>query len=490
MSGQYDPYSLSLRSRNMSLFHQRTITKHSDHDQKLLLLFFGVLFVVIAALHFVFLTQIGFMSDDYTLMLSVEKGDELWHLHHSPLLECFWKLTALRGIEAFYWRVFVLAVHVFNVFLLYLISHRQLKLNLFQTLFLCACFAMSPAGIEALAWTCSAGYVLTIFWIFLAWHLFFKWQEKSEGLFLKGILLATLQVAAFLTWDWGILLFPVLAVFSFTRENYTRSAKLLFPTLFCWVVGSALRVFSSYGIVWQQNSLERKIQFLLGAPFLGFFPNITKEFYHTWGGLVVIGLFVAFIYYAAFSNRYALASLFCFFLSIFPWVNGGNPSSRYFYVSMPFIFIAVAIGLGKIKNQFLALSLGGFFLLIQLNFTYERDVLWKKAFEQSQHLSEATKEILIKHSSNLVVLVNIPDAYGPEKMPMRPQMWFSGFNQLFPDIKVVKARGCPFIWTRGTDPFSRQEIFEAYQGSALYEAVYRSQNDWREFALIPFGSSN
>lgn len=473
----------------MSLFQQSTITKQSDLAQKPLLLFFAILFGAIATIHFVFLTQIGFMSDDYTLMVSIEKGDELWHLHHSPLLEYFWKWTALKGIGAFYWRIFVLSIHVANVCLLYLISHRQLKLNFFQTLFLCACFAMSPAGIEALAWTCSAGYVLTVFWIFLAWQLFFKWQETTKTLFLKGMFLAALQVAAFFTWDWGILLFPILAIFALTREDYGRSVKLLLPTVFCWVVGSALRLFSSYGIVWQQNSLERKFQFLLGAPFLGFFPNITKEFYSTWSGLLVIGLFVAFIYYAAISNRYALASMVCFFLSIFPWVNGGNPSSRYFYVSMPFIFIAVAIGIGKIKNQFVALSLAGFFLLIQLAFTYERDVLWKKAFEQSQNISEAAKDIL-KHSSNLVVLVNIPDAYGPEKMPMRPQMWFSGFNQLFPDIKVVKARGCPFIWTRGTVPFSRQEISDAYQGSTLYEAVYRSQNDWQEFKLIPFASSN
>lgn len=452
-----------------------------------LTLFIAAILCVIGAIHVVTTLQIGYMSDDFALIENAATGKRLWHLHYSPVFQFLWECSAAGSFGQLGWHALSLGFHLLNSGITFYIARRQMQLSLNISLFALALTAMNPAGIEAVAWSCSAGYVVTSTWLLLGVSVMLS-QMKTTTI---ALLLALLQLLAFLTWDWGILLFPiVLAILWAINIPWNRPFDIVnFMTLWaplgaCWLVGFILRSTSQYETGWQDNDLLTMVKFVIGAPFLGLFPNFDKTFYVSLPGMV-LGSFVAlFLVWSAFKNRFALAMLLAFILCIMPWVLGANPSSRYFYIPMPFLYLTLSMGLQQIKPAKIAPVMLSVLLAVELTFAYERAKLWYMAYKESQSLKNKVEQLVHTSAPHSFIILNIPDAYGPEQLPMRPQMWFCGFHTLFPSVDAPKSQDCPYVWKAATSYANKKEILAAYPDKKVYEVVYHQPGDWSEFDII------
>jgi hypothetical protein len=231
-------------------------------------------------------------------------------------------------------------------------------------------------------------------------------------------------------------------------------------------------------------------QFFFGSPLLGLFPNLSKNTYFS---LPMLGLFTAvalLLTWAAWQQRMVIILLVCFFGTILPWVKGGNPSSRYFYVAMPFLYLAIVLALSTVKSQVKAWIVAFLLLASQFWDTYQRSVLWLEADHAAHILMEQT-EILLSSTvtEKQIVIVNVPEAYGSPNMPMRPQLWYCGFKEYLNDkglkVAFAKTDDSPFVWHKSTGRLPRQVVASMYSEALLYETVYKD----KEFVLIPFNSA-
>jgi hypothetical protein len=268
-----------------------------------------------------------------------------------------------------------------------------------------------------------------------------------------------------------------------------RGWKLLIPVGICWLGALTVRSFSDHGVFWQHNDFVTAARFLFGSPLLGLFPNLNKESYFS---VPILFLFVAMVLFlgrAAWKQGIVLALLICFFGAVVPWVRGGNPSSRYFYLAMPFLYLALTLALQQLKSQYIAWGIATALLVSQFWSTYERAVLWVEADQQAHALMKEVVVLLSTFPSEKMVIVNVPEAYGPQQMPMRPQMWYCGFKEYLRgrniDVALVKTDDSPFVWERSPDRLSRDAVAAAYPEKTLYEVVYHQER----FTLVPFNQS-
>lgn len=440
--------------------------------------------LVVAALlsiHVLYILPIGFLSDDYALIQSAREGTRLWSLHYAPIMQSLWECTADGKLSSFGWRLTGLGFHWINAGLVFLLAKKGLQLSMPTSLFAATLFALNPAGIEAYAWTCSIGYVLTTTWILLAMICY--GLDDSKRIF-KIIALSCLQTLAFFTWDWGVLLMPVVFLYSLTREN--SKLTLIFPGI-VWFIGTMLRAFSKYPAGWHTSSLFTKLKVFLGAPFLGLAPQMDKAFYSSAMGIALALALLAIMVWIAYKDQKALYLLACFFISIVLWVWGGNPSGRYFYIPMLFLYLILACGFDLMKNTRISSSLIALILALECIWAYQRAALWNQAYAHSLSINQELHKITANATSS-IILINPPEAYGPEHMPMRPQMWHCGLQSLIPTLEVVMTKGCPYVWGNREGLIYRDEIKQKYMTTKpIYEIVYESPNDWTKFKVVPFG---
>lgn len=449
----------------------------------------GMCLVGAMLIHVLLTVRVGFMSDDYALMHSAQHGLRFWHLHASPPLEFLWRLTAQGLISAYAWHGAILGIHMINVALLYMLARRWCSLDVPRALLVATFYMLSPAGIEALAWTCAAGYVVTMTWILATLLCFLSWRKNARLTWLKAIVLSLMQLGAFLMWEWAVLLLPVLWVFSFIGEH--RGWTLLVPVCICWAAAVALRSISDHGVFWQQNDLAKAGQFFFGSPLLGLFPNLNKEAYFSFYMLGLFILLATLLAWAAWRQRLILILLVCFFGAVLPWVKGGNPSSRYFYLAMPFLYLAIVLALTQMKYKSVSWAAAVILLSTQFWMTYERAQLWVEADHAAHALMEQTEALLsASNMANSLVIVNVPEAYGPPQMPMRPQLWYCGFKEYLSvkgwNVAFAKTDDSSFVWSKSSGRLPRHTVAAMYPGVVLYEVVYRP----KEFALIPFIGGN
>ena len=455
-----------------------------------LLLFFALATIIF--IHLFTTLSIGYISDDYSLINNAKYGTNLWSLHYSPMFRFLWECSASGSLSALDWHLLTFGFHIINTLIIFLIAQKCFHLSLRMALFSAVLTSLNPAGIEALAWSCSAGYVLTAALIYFSIYFLFSRHEvvSFNQNVLTGFTLAIIQLAAFLTWDWGILIFPVLLVCSLIIDKpyafcWKDSVLRLGPICLCWVIGAYLRATSDYSYSWQHNSWDTMLKFALGSPMLGLFPNFDKTFYSSAWGILSGSLLLVFLIWTALKSRIALALLVCYFLSILPWVLGGNPSGRYFYIPMSFIYLILAIGLQKIPYKTLSAFGIVFLISCELYLAYTRASLWKQAYVESQNLKFQVETIALEAAVNPIIIVNMPDSYGPNDLAMRPQMWFCGLNALYPNIKIVKTSDCNYIWKPTAAYHDRNSIVSKYNQNELYEVVYQTTDNWKSFALVP-----
>jgi len=439
-------------------------------------LFLFVLSVI--AIHATTTLQIGLISDDYDLIAHAKEGKNLWSLHFSPFLTFLWKQTQLGTFPVFAWKLLVITFHLLNVYLVYLIAKIGLKVSLPAAILASALYATSPISMEALTWTCCAGYVLSGTWIFLTLILYERIQNLSG--FLSGTLFVILQILAILTWDWGIFLFPVLGLYALTNK---KSLSPLIPVSVVWSLISVWRIFSPYQTGWHENNLTTVVYNLLGAPVLGFLPQMDKTFFFSIPGYLITGIIWSLLLFGSWKNRKAASLLIAFILFTALWAIRGNPSSRYFYVPMAFLDLVLVTAIDQIpwrKGAIIGLI---FFVGLQWIWMEERAQLWKMAYQESIHLSDQIALVTLRHPEKEITIVNLPESYGPPSLPLRAQFWFGGLDTLFPNIHVVKTIGSPFHWEKRQGLLTREEIKNIYKEQPIYEVVHTHHHDWRSFSF-------
>lgn len=453
---------------------------------------------------------IGFFSDDYNLLHEAASNTFSHGLHYSPLSNLLWRLTAAGYLQAQSWHFLALGFHFLNSFLVYYYLRKK-DHQMIGALFAAALVSVNPLGVEAIAWSCCLGYVMTLTWLMLGLLVIEILHNKKWA----PLLLAGLQILAFLTWDWGIVLFPVFAILVFfpfesvpepgpvaeprlpsfansgpdlvsgadskgqRRGTFRKAFSLLLPCCVCWLLGLALRAVSDYGVRWQENSLETIGRFLIAAPVIGLFPQFEKETYHSfWGILLIIGTYATMLF-LALRKRMVGGLFLCFFVCSIPWILFGNFSGRYFYLSVPFLYMGLV--LGNKRKALLPLS---FFLILQSYWMAERVGLWENAYQRAQQLRYQIQEIAVDQKA--LVVVNLPEAYGPENLAMRPQIWYGGLQVLIPNTIQVRTHNCPFVWKGGRNLVERDQVASLFPEQTIWEVVYKNKNDWHDYTLKPF----
>lgn len=456
-------------------------------------IFFPLLLLLMAfVLQLYMAMSIGFFSDDYDLLQNALNQTVAYGLHYSPFANFLWKLTAQGFLTAQKWHFFALGLHYLNAFLVFLFIKRRSPEGIAPACYAAAFAAANPLGIEALAWSCCLGYLLTVTWLMIGLFIYDSFRTHTTKLLSRALLLALLQGIAFLSWDWGILLFPILCTMALTETHFwrntsTRNRWLAFflPIGLCWCLGVWLRATSEYAVRWQENGLLQISSFALEAPVIGFFPNLAKNLYFSfWGAALALAIY-SWMGWIIRKNRMALGLFFCFFVSITPWVLFGNLSGRYFYLSMPFLYMVLALGISTFPaNKLLAFSLAALLLLESVWMT-TRVELWKGAYQQAEWLKKEIEHLASIETEKPLILVNLPEAYGPESLVMRPQIWFGGLNTFIPDMIALRMGRFPFVWQGGTtDKFlTKETIVFQYAEKPIYQIFYQNEGDWRSFKL-------
>jgi len=126
------------------------------------------------------------------------------------------------------------------------------------------------------------------------------------------------------------------------------------------------------------------------------------------------------------------------------------------------------------------------FIAINAFWAYDRSRLWKGAYEQAQEVKRQIETIPLGMNEKLLI-VNLPDHYGPEDMIWPPFMWRHGISVFERTFELVNTIGCPYTYERSGIPFmDRSSIKRSFKGMTIYEVVYEKAGDWKRFKVLPF----
>lgn len=441
--------------------------------------------VLFFSLFFFYIFPIGLISDDLVILKRAERGLPLWTIHYSPALEFLWGFVASNRIGLGGFKLLALSIHLTNCGLFYLFIKRYFGMDRFSALLTATLFLFSAAGLEAIAWNCCLGYLITSFFLFLSLNLTERFLMNFNSFL--SIPLAFLQFFALMAWDWGVLIVPMSlgAIWFFEkRPSLCKVVLFIAPASALLLMYLYFRSTLNLETVYGKNSPSNMVKFFLGSPLLIMLPNVAKPFFSsTSGALLSLSLFLSLIYFS-WTKKKIQPALFFFALTLLPWIIGGYPSSRYYYLAAPFLFAFIPLIEKKIpsKNGFI---IG--ILALQAFFFFERARLWNSAYVESKSLSNAIEKAYRREPpEKQFVVVNVPDAFGPENFPLRPQSWHNGLETISENIIQVKIPKTPFVWAEGSVFMERNKIKETFANAALFEVVLENKGKYGAFALKPF----
>lgn len=249
------------------------------------------------------------------------------------------------------WQALTLSVHYANVVLTYFVARRVLKAGVGVSLATAALVGMNPLGMEALVWGCCLHILLTLTWIFSG-LLIYRYHDNTEYTWAAGIRgggLAALQIAAFLTWDFGAVFFPIVALVALSSPNEAskrarkRNAILLLTSCgIVWLIGTMLILGWGEILSFPLLSWPHIVQNILAVPIEGLLPLLGPGIFPS-----LLGFFLSFCVYAflialvAFrpSNLSLLASAA---IASLPWALFHEADGSDFYLVLPFIYLCIA----------------------------------------------------------------------------------------------------------------------------------------------------
>ncbi len=382
------------------------------------------------------LTGVGFVSDDFTLIKMAETHDFFSAMephHHSLLINVLFKGVAAGFIGPNTFHVLALIFHVMNCLLLLYFLDSCLHIGRNKALFVCIFFAVNLPGREALIWCCAVPYVVVTTFILLSMVIYGDALNKipRRSTLTTTLLLSFLQFAAFMVWDWAVLIFPVLFLMACLLPNErTLKEKLRLLIVPGCVWGGIFIARQLFGMTngYQINGFSEIIKILLSAPFLGLFPFLPKYFYtSSFGIMAAVVCFTGFVW-TAMRNRTILFFFAFFLLSQLPQAVFGHPQSRYFYFPVFALYASIAI-LFPTRFAFSKFAIPSFILFMLTGFSYmtfNRILSWQEASQIINRLSGEIQHAMSVHKQ--IYLVEFPDSYGSEETIWRPYLWRSGLE--------------------------------------------------------------
>lgn len=455
-----------------------------------------MLFYIIAAILFlVGPIQIGFISDDFDLISRASHTNWFYPLethHWSPVISTLFKATSEGLIGRTSWCVLAFLAHCANISLVWEILVRRLNVYRFQAWAITLLFTLCPAGFEAITWSCAIGYPLVTFIILLGFY-FICCEELGHNFKYLSIILGLLQVIALQIWDWGILLSPIL-FFCFvshflTAENKKiacfRWAKILFPSCLCLIVFLVTKKLAgqSYGYTLHLDMIS-SIRTLVTTPLWGIYPDGSADFYKSPLKHVVTFCIILFFCYASIKDSRIRLFIMIFFICQLPYILFSTPESRYFYIGSFFLYSAIVLSIGLINIALLRVGLTVILISLSTQMSFNRALLWKGAYQESNLIRISIDNLSAQARSRQVVVVNLPDRYGPKGMIWRPFMWRNGLSVFKESIARVNTNDAPFTWPEIWIPvLNRTEVFIKYPNLPVFEVAYNDVDSWSKFKV-------
>jgi hypothetical protein len=458
--------------------------------------------------------QIGFMSDDHDLIATAAATPWLGRLephHYSPALAVLFKLTSQGAIGPVVWRGLAFLGHCVNILLLWRILVGRLAINRVAAWAATFWFSMNAPGFEALAWACALGYVGLTALILLAVEL--SLRQPEEFSWPAAVALAFLQLAAYAVWDWAVLMAPVVALSYLasprplagegqwvrasasedtgllrTAPPWLRAAAFFAPMIACWAAVPIVKWCAGITLGYHVSiDVVRAGYFLLTAPLRGIYPQGTASLYKSPAGLAAATVAIVLLAASSRSDRRIRWAALLFVLCQVPYALFGAPESRYFYLGIAFLASAVALAVGRIRHKRLRLAALVTLAAINALWAVDRSILWKGAYREAVRVKEAVEAIAAREAEKPLVIVNLPDRYGPADLVWRPYVWRNGLAAIRAPIARVNTPDCPFNWIDSDIPaMAAGQIASKYAGQPICEVIYADPADWRVFAVVPW----
>lgn len=376
---------------------------------------------------------VGFLSDDYDLLLRVQHV-HFWQAtetHHYSMLT---NLLFMTGSPVFI-HVVTLCVHTMNAILLFVLSERYLSFSKHAAACIALLFLVSPAGYEAIAWCCAAGFVMTGFWLLCTLLVYYSGRGN-------GWVYTFLQIAALLTWDWGTVIAPSLVLLTALstyprKKEFWHKATVLIAPMCVWVGYVLMKKWMGWDLGYHINTPMDWLKILGATPLLTYFPEGAKSFYSAWPGMGAALLIWAAIFFLARKYRLVREMLAVSLVCLGPVMLMGHPQSRYYYLqTIPFLLIGAQGMISVVKSSSIRLALGAGALLAGLIWNQDRLVLWLQASEQAQRLGQ---EIVAASHEGPVIVSQMPEKWGPEDKIWLPWLWQCGTAIFGPSVSFCPS---------------------------------------------------
>ena len=365
--------------------------------------------------------HVGFVGFDFSFLPSAGFQESLpvvlsQEARESLLLRFLESLTVQGFLGPKIWQAMTLLVHYLNTVLAYFVSRKVLSGQLGVSLAIAALVGMNPLGMEALVWGCCFHVLLTLLWIFsgLLIYRYHDYDEYTWAMALRATGLVVLQLLAFVTWDWGLIFFPIIALIALSSPNEApkkvrkRNGILLLTSVgIVWLIGAVWTLGTSPILEESLLPWMTIVHNLIAAPVEGLFPLLRPElFFSPVGILLTFGVYIVLASLVIFcpSN---LSLIVAMLISFLPWILFHEPDGADFYLSLPFLYLCIA-SLKELKNT------GIFFLFVYLFFQfiwmYERVQLIEQGSVASRNLEKQVTHLIEKDRD--AIIVNYPEYFG------------------------------------------------------------------------------
>jgi hypothetical protein len=228
----------------------------------------------------------------------------------------------------------------------------------------------------------------------------------------------------------------------------------------------------------------------LASPILGLFPQFSKAFYASPYGIGLALIMLISICWIAYRSQIALLMAMIFFTSQIPQIVLGYPQSRYFYFPMFSLYFLFLLFLDEMQERWRIRYFSSIIMVIllclHLTWTHYRIALWTEASRQAQFIREQVVT-LAKDEDKPIILVDLPDRYGPEDMIWLPFIWQCGIV-IFPfQFERVNTDNCSHLVSKSGYPIlNPSEIMARYPEHAVYQVMHKNPGDYREYQVISF----
>lgn len=422
----------------------------------LLILFFLILIIYGSTIQ-----TIGFISDDYTLMMRSKSHFLLSPLeshHYSLPINLLFFGVNKNLFNAPIFHILALLFHGINTSLIYLILKKNLNIKNSYCLLSALFFAVNPAGIEAIVWCCALPYVLLTTIILSSMKVYFNFIKKEISWVNVCLLISFLQIFGFLIWDWAILIFPILFIITLLKRKEINN---FLPLICCGILWSLIlltKKFFGLSLGYHINTFYQILGTFITSPLLTLYPFATKTFYLSFPGIIYSFTLFSFFLWASLKDKTIRLFFAIFLLTILPQAVLGYPQSRYYYFSSFPLYATFPFILMKFRlKPYLPFSFFFLFFICSTSFTLKKIHLWQEASSIVNQTYVEIKTLLTNHPHSQVTIIDLPDS-----LEAHEQIWK------------------PFLWRCGLEVFNEKIITEVKNNLPAYRMHGYSENYYLE----------